>query len=477
MVEAGFALECADAELLHDGFALADLAHAVALLEAGVTPARDGRRLLRGLLAMQRLSPGEIGYDPALGDPWNSRERVAAARIGGPAGWLTVGRPRREAGRVAFRLALRRHLLAAHAALGDLAAALLEQAGRHRRTLMADHTYLQPAQPTTLGYVLLGMALPVLRDGDRLRRAFAWADASPAGAGGVGGSPLPVDRGRLAALLGFAAVAVHARDAMWQTDGLIETLAVAAGAAAHAGQLAADLEIWASPPFGFVAFDDGYSRASALMPQKKNPYPVAVVRGTAGVLAGRLAGYLAVLHTPSARTDHLLFGYGEIPRALDLLARSELLLAGVVRTMTADVDRLARSAEGGFTEAADVADALTRAGLLDHRRAHQVVGAAVRAALARGETALTAAGLTGAARSLGIRLTVPDGLVEQVADPRAAVAARTVEGGTAPRRMAEMLRSARRNLERDAGWRAATTARLDRAEADLLERARDLARP
>src|SRR5207244_6971702 len=127
------------------------------------------------------------------------------------AGWLWVGRPRREAARVAWRLSLRRGVLDAHAALRELAAAYLAQAHRHRDTLMSDFTYLQPAQPTTLGYVLAGHAQPVLRHLERLQDAFRWVNRSPAGAGGTTGSSLPLDRGRLAALLGFDEVISPAR--------------------------------------------------------------------------------------------------------------------------------------------------------------------------------------------------------------------------------------------------------------------------
>src|SRR5581483_10207345 len=244
LVAAGFALEMADAKLLHDGFGLADLAHVLALADAGV--------LAGALLEMAAVPADEFPYDAAYGDPWNSRERWLEARAGARAGWLTVGRPRREAARVALRIAVRRAVLDTHAAAVALAEAYLAQARRHRTALMADFTYLQPAQPTTLGYMLAGHLQPVLRHLGRLERAYGWVNSSPAGAGGTTGSGLPLDRERLAARLGFAGVIPHARDAMWQTDGLVDLLATVAALSGEAGQVAADLEIWASPPFGFV---------------------------------------------------------------------------------------------------------------------------------------------------------------------------------------------------------------------------------
>ena len=97
LVAAGFALEMADAKLLHDGFGLADLAHVLALADAGVLPEDDAGVLVDALLEMAAVPSGEFPYDAAYGDPWNSRERWLEARAGARAGWLTVGRPRREA--------------------------------------------------------------------------------------------------------------------------------------------------------------------------------------------------------------------------------------------------------------------------------------------------------------------------------------------------------------------------------------------
>jgi argininosuccinate lyase len=172
LVSAGFGLEMADAHLLHDGFSLADLAHVLELEDLGVLPAADAKALLAALLDMAAIPPEEFPYDPAYGDPWNSRERQLEAMAGARAGWLTVGRPRREAARVALRIALRWAVLDAHGAVLGLGEAYLAQARRHRNTLMADFTYLQPAQPTTFGYVLAGHLQSVLRHLMRLENAY-----------------------------------------------------------------------------------------------------------------------------------------------------------------------------------------------------------------------------------------------------------------------------------------------------------------
>ena len=131
---------------------------------------------------------------------------------------------------------------------------------------------------------------PALRDAERLRRVHGWLDLSVAGVGGSAGSRWPLSRERLAELLGCDGLMVHAKDAMWQCDGYVELASAAATAATHGSQLGQDLEILASQEFAAVRLADRHSRASALMPQKRNPYALAVVRTQAGIAAGELAG-------------------------------------------------------------------------------------------------------------------------------------------------------------------------------------------
>jgi argininosuccinate lyase len=467
LVSAGFATEIADAQLLHDGFALADLAHVLALDDLGVLPPGDGAALLAAVLEMAAIPPEEFPYDPAYGDPWNSRERRLEALAGARAGWMTVGRPRREAARVAFRVATRWAVLDAHTSLMNLAEAYLRQAKRHRETLMADFTYLQPAQPTTLGYLLAGYLQPVLRHLNRLETAYGWVNQSPAGAGGTTGSSLPLDRERLAARLGFYGVVPHARDAMWQTDGLVDLLATLASVATEAGQVAADLEIWASPAFGFVSLADEYCRVSALMPQKKNPYALAVVRHAGGSAAGALAGLLGVLRTGSARTDHFLSAAGDVNRALRTVTGAAQLLSGVVSTLEIDRTALARSADDLGLVLADLADWIVAQGRGDRRTVHQLLGRAARQA-ADGARPLTVDDVIAALGEGGIG--VPAARIAELADPRTVLAGRTVTGGWGC--LGEVLGASGRELARRRRTCTALRSALDGAEGALVDEAR-----
>ena len=379
---------------------LADLAHAVALVEGGDLAGEDGTSLLRGLLELHEIPGDAFPWDPSLGDAFNAREAELERRVGrAAAGWLSAGRPRREAFRVALRLTARAGMLELHDALVEQAAALVRHARATRAALATDYTYLQPAQPTTVGHLLLAYAYPALRDAERARASHAALGTSVAGAGGSAGSRWSIDRTRLAELLGCDGIVEHAKDAAWQTDVYVELLATLAIAATHQSQLGQDFEIYASQEFGLVELSDAHSRASALMPQKKNPYALAAIRTQAGQAAGDVASALATLHTGSARTDHFHLLNGTVPRALDEAVAIARLTASVLDGIELETERFARIARESFVTAADVADVLALTGSVDYRSAHTIVGRAVRELVDAGEppTQLTPARLAAAA--------------------------------------------------------------------------------
>ena len=249
---------------------------------------------------------------------------------------------------------------------------------------MPDQTYLQQAQPSTFGHYALSFVYPAVRDARRLLDELDWVNRSPGGAGCVNGTRLLDDRTFIAAALGFDDVIEHTRDAMWQIDGLIHVLATAASLLSTQSKLAEDLEIWSSSEFDFVDLDDGYTRSSILMPQKRNPYSLAIVRGASGVLIGRLTGFLAVAKSPSARSDNLIFAYGEVPRALDLSIRVTRLMSGVVRTLRVNADRMREELDAGYTQATDLCELIVQVCGVDYRSAYVVVGRTVREASRRG---------------------------------------------------------------------------------------------
>lgn len=475
LVASGFALENADAPILHRGYNLADMAHVLDLAERRIIPEHAQRALLALLLEAYETEAADFPYDPAFGEPYNSRERFFVERIGDTAGWLHAGRPRREAARIALRLHLRAQIAHLVLAVTRFVDETVSQSGRHVHTLMADQTYLQKAQPSTFGHYLLSFAQPALRDGHRLLAELGQINASPGGAGCVNGTRLQSDRSALARALGFDTVIAHTRDAMWRVDDLIAVLAIAASVISNQSKLAEDLEIFSSSEFNFVDLDDGYSRSSVLMPQKRNPYALSIVRGASGVLIGRLAGFLAVTKSPSARSDNFIFAYGEVPRALDLALRVTDLMGGVVRTLHVNPGRLREELRRGYTQATDLAEHLTQIRHIDYRTAYSVVGDVVRDASRAGipGLALTAEMVNDAARRrTGASWGLLDSDLEAVLDPVEIVASRQALGGAAGEPVGQMLRTAAADAAAVAALAAARLSGFKAAEQDLLVRVR-----
>jgi argininosuccinate lyase len=475
LVRASFQLEIADAPVLHRGLGLADLAHVLMLIEIGVVPADDGAKLLGLLLELLAVPVEEFPLDPNLEDVYSNREAWVRKRDEAVAGWLGAGRPRREPATIAYRMAVRDRLLELADAAAAAAQALLEQAEAHVETIAPDYTYLQPATPTSLGHYLTAFVYPLLRDLDRLRESFARTNFCPGGIGNINGSRLPLDRERLASLLGFAAPITHTRDAMWQVDQPFEVMADVVSLLLHLDRLAEDLQIWNTAEFGFVTLADRHARISMIMPQKKNPYSLAFIRGMTGNLLGRVVSMAAVAKSPSAQMDNRIFALGEVPRSLDMAIDATRLVAGVVGGLSFDEALLRRRAGEGFICAMDLAETLMQQGGLAYRQAHRVVALAVRLTLdvdARAER-IEAETLDRAAREVtGRPLAIAAEALAQVADPGDVVRTRRSTGGAAPDAVRAMIAGCRTELGRHREWYAATRAALREAEDSLVRAAR-----
>jgi argininosuccinate lyase len=475
LVRSGFQIESDDAAHLHDGLNLADIAHVLDLSRRGIIPADAERALLVLLLELVETDAADFRYDPELGEPYNSREHYCAERLGDVAGWLHAGRPRREAARIALRLGIRRQVAELADAVVRFARELCGRAREHADTLMADQTYLQQAQPSTFGHYLLSFAQPALRDAERLLGELRNINASPGGAGCVNGTRLQDDRGHLADLLGFDSIIMHTRDAMWRVDDLIAVLATTTSIASNQSKLAEDLEIFSSAEFDFVDLDDSFSRSSVLMPQKRNPYSLSIVRGASGVLIGRMSGFLAVTKSPSARSDNFIFAYGEVPRALDLSLRVTELMSGVVRTLKVHPARMRAELDRGYAQSTDLAEYLTVSRHIDYRTAYVVVGNVVREASRAGipGCSITAAMVEEAAfAQTRTHWGVTDEEIAHVLSAQSIVATRTATGGAATDAFAAAVAESCTQVG-DLGRQAAERlAHFDTAENELLGRAR-----
>jgi len=474
LVRTAYAREAGDTAILYKGMSLADVAHVVGLIESEIVPRQAGGELLWALLEIHPSPPLDFAVDPRRGDSYSNRE--AYLRMLTPAaGWLSAGRARRESTTTGYRITVRERLLVLAAALEDCVAAALELAETHRATLFPDYTYLQPAQPTVFGHYLLTFTHPMLRDLDRLRGAYQRTNVSPAGAGSVNGSRLPLHRDSLAEMLGFDDTIPHTRDAMWQADGPIEIAALITAALVNIDRLAEDLQIFSTAEFGLVEIADRHARSSVIMPQKKNPYALAYHRGLAGESIGHLAAMATVGRTPSGQIDNRMFAYGTVPRSLSDTADAVRLMADVLRGLVVNEGTAARRAAQDFIGATDLAEVIMTECQIDYKTAHGLVARAVRSAMAAGEATLTSEGLEAQAEaSIGRKLGLSADRIAEALDPERIVGTRTGKGGAAEASVEQMISTCREELEGHRLWRMAASRKLQEAETRLLLKATSL---
>ncbi|MFP4628910.1 MAG: argininosuccinate lyase [Halobacteriales archaeon] len=461
----GFVSSLADDRRIFEADLAVDRAHAVMLAEVGVIDDEIAVSILDALEAIEAA-----GYDalPEGEDVHEAIETAVVDRLGDDGGWLHTARSRNDEVATCLRWHLREDLLALAAAVVDLRATLLEAAATHAETLAPGYTHLQPAQPTTVGHWLASHEGPLARDVDRLLDAYDRSNESPLGAAAFAGTPFPIDRERTAELLGFEGVVDNAADAVSSRDVHLEAVAASTSTLVEASGLAADLVIFANR--GFVDLDDDYASTSSIMPQKKNPDTLELVRATAGDAIGASAGLAATLKgLPRHYNRDLQRASRHVWAAMDVAIEAVGVLDGAVGTATWRSADLERAAESGFATATGVVDMLAEGGV-PFRVAHRIVAEASRAVedprdpSAVRDALLDAAG----ANADAVAAAAADGALADRLDPWRNVEQRDSRGGPAPDALAASLERAAGRLEDD---RAAIRSRRTALEAatDRLE--------
>ena len=420
---------------------LGSRAHARMLGARGIIPAEDAAAIDAGLAQVEaEMASGEFVFQPGDEDIHTAVERRLTEIAGDAGRRLHTGRSRNDQVITDTLLWLRGRCDAQALALKALAQALIAQARAGLDTLMPGYTHLQRAQPVRLAHHLLAYAWMLDRDHRRLAFARESAGQSPLGSGALAGSGFAVDRHMTATELGFDGITPNSMDAVGSRDALVDYLAFAAQLGVHLSRLGAEFVWWSSEEAGFVVLDDAYASGSSMLPQKKNPDAAELARAKASRLAADLGGLLGTLsglplaYNKDLQDDkHYLFDAAD---TIDLLLPA---MTGMVATARFDADAMAAAAEQGFLAATDLADALVRQGW-PFRKAHEAVGALVKACSERGvglsganDADLAAAGLGG--------VEMPD------LTALASVEAKDVPGGTARARVIAQIEDIEQRVE------------------------------
>jgi argininosuccinate lyase len=362
------------------------IAHAEMLAKVGLLKTSELRAIVGGLERIEtEITSGRFKFDIADEDIHLAIERRLIALIGEPGRKLHTGRSRNDQIALDMRLFLRDEIAGVIALVGELRATLIRLARRHVATIMPGYTHLQRAQPVTLAHHLLAYVEMLGRDRERFEQAASRTAVMPLGAGALAGTTLPLNRRMVARALGFKAITANSMDAVSDRDFVVDFLSAAALTQVHLSRMSEEIILWTSAEFGFAALPDEFSTGSSMMPQKKNPDLLELIRGKTGRVIGDLVAMLTVLKgLPLTYNSDLQEDKERVFDALDALKPALDLLAKLWPMLRFDAKRM-RAAAGGFALATDLADYLVGRGIA-FREAHEIVGAIVRETAEAGRT-------------------------------------------------------------------------------------------
>ena len=383
--------------------------------------------------------------DPA-GDPAEDVhslvERELGARCGELGKRIHTGRSRNDQVATDLRLHLKRVGQEMLAGLRTVAQALVQQAATHHAAPMPGYTHLQRAQPITIGHWALAHAEALSRDRGRVQDALARLDRCPLGSGALAGTPLPVDRPALAKVLGFREATQNSLDETASRDHCCELLFAAAMTMTDLSRLGEDCVFFASAEARWLRFGDKVSTGSSLMPQKRNPDAMELVRGNCGLVLGALVALMTTLKgLPLAYNRDLQEDKAALLPALQRTIDCLRIAATAIADLQFDTARCAGEAGRGYLNATDLADLLVGAGV-SFRDAHTQVGRAVDRAV---ELGCELQDLPPAERQR--LLPQVRGDLRELLSVSTVLARRDVLGGTAPARVREQVARWQRELE------------------------------
>ncbi|MSP61786.1 MAG: argininosuccinate lyase [Myxococcales bacterium] len=418
------------------------LAHVTMLGRQGIIPARDAAAILGALLKFQ---------DDFIAGEWklklehedvhmNVEARLIDALGIDVGGKMHTCRSRNDQVPLDSKLYTRRRLLELRGRVIPAIEVLLERAAGHTEDVMVSYTHVQHAQPISIAYWLSHYAAIFLRDLDRLAGAYDLTDENPLGTGAIAGTSFPIDRRLTTDLLGFQRIHEHGLDATSSRDFMLEVLSASAIMYTTISRLAEEFIFWSSYEFRTLTLDEGFAMGSSMMPQKKNPGTVELLRGRSGRMNGLLvAGLTMMKGLPSGYNRDFHEEKEILWEALDLVNRATEILPALLRSTTINKERMAELSYQNFATATELANYLVKSHNVPFRQAHHIVGSLVGDLYRRGENFSNFQACFDHLKASHIE--APEDEVRAVLDPKQVMMSYRSQGGTGPDAVKPMLAS------------------------------------
>ena len=418
------------------------MAHARGLGRAELISAEELDAIIGGLSQLQADAAIDARFfDSPAEDVHSFIESKLVESIGDSGRRLHTGRSRNDQVATAFRLWLRDEIEAIDGLIRDLQAAILDIAEGFRDAVIPGYTHLQRAQPVLFAHWCLAYFEMLKRDRERLADAYKRVNVMPLGSGALAGTGFPIDRDKVAEELGFASVSQNSLDAVSDRDFAIEFAGAASILMMHLSRLAEDMILYCSTEFGFIKLSDAVSSGSSLMPQKKNPDALELLRGKSGRVFGHHAGLLATMKgLPLAYNKDMQEDKEALFDCVDTVKISLRAAAIVVENAIVDEDRAREAATKGYLNATELADYLVKKGI-PFRTAHEAVGKLVLLGLDQGKEL----GELSIDEIRSISADIEEDVFEALSLDKT-LASKSAIGGTSPERAFAALRDAKASL-------------------------------
>ena len=361
----------------------ASIAYCGALEAAGVLTSEEGGEIRA---ALDRILKNDHDFSDVTAEDVHSFVEARLIELTGDLGRkLHTGRSRNDQVATDFRLWLRTTIDDLTEAVRDAQTSLLDFAEAHREIVIPGYTHLQRAQPVLLAHWCLAYFEMLARDRERLTEVRGRVNVMPLGSAALAGTSFPIDREALARSLGFESVSRNSLDAVSDRDFCVEFLSACSLIMVHLSRLAEDIILYATSEFGFFELGDAIATGSSLMPQKKNPDSMELVRGKAGRVFGDLLALLTTLKgLPLAYNKDMQEDKEAVFDAFDTVSASLRVSATVLRNISVNKERARASAVSGYMNATELADYLVRKDV-PFREAHETVGKIVTRAIELGK--------------------------------------------------------------------------------------------
>ncbi len=363
------------------------IAHATMLGKQGIIEEHEAEKIIEGLkVILADIDAGQVEFSLENEDIHMNIETLLTQHIGDTGKRLHTARSRNDQVAVDFRLYVKQEIPKIIDMVLDLEKVLIKKAEANLETVMPGYTHMQRAQPTTFAHYMMAYANMLRRDVTRLEDCLERMDECPLGAGALATSTYPVDRFQTAAALGFQKPTDNSMDSVSDRDFAIEFLSACSIMMMHLSRFSEEIILWCSWEFKYVELDDAYSTGSSIMPQKKNPDVAELVRGKTGRVYGSLITLLTVMKgLPLAYNKDMQEDKEPVFDAIDTVEMCLPVFTAMLDTLTVLPKNMRNAASGGFINATDCADYLTKKGM-PFREAYMIVGRLVNLCIKAGET-------------------------------------------------------------------------------------------